>query len=356
METKAVYTEQKQSLLKKMTSRTEFSTVVALIVLVIVMSILSPVFMTATNIFNVLGQVSRYAIISVGMALVMISGGIDLAVGYLACLCACVCCALSSSEMFGPAWPWYLALLVTLALGAFIGLLNGLIITKIRIVPFIVTLAMGKILTGAALLLTQGKPIYFDNALATIAGGYVGPVPVCVIVMFLCVIIGTIFTNYTLTGRNIYAIGNNERAANLSGIKVDKLKTLTYVITGFLCAVCGVIVAGSLQMSDSAIGKNYETDCIAAVVIGGVAMTGGEGTVWGSLVGAAIMGILKNAFTLLGVSAYWQSIVIGIVIIGAVALDSVRSANAEKAHKAKADAIAKETAKRAEAARNAEDK
>ena len=344
----AVYVEQKQSVLRKMTSRKEFSTIVALIIMIIVMAILSPVFLTSANIFNVLNQISRYGIISVGMALIIISGGIDLSVGYLTGFCACFCSAFCSEEYIGGAMAWPIALILTLCLGGAIGLINGLIVTKIRIVPFIVTLAMGKILTGATLLLTQGRPIYFETALAKIGGGYIGPVPVPVVVMLACIAIGTIFTNYTQTGRNIYAIGNNERAAKLSGIKVDKLKCLTYIITSTLCAVCGIVVTGNLEMSDANIGKNYETDCIAAVVIGGVAMSGGEGTVWGSLVGAAIMGILKNAFTLLGVSAYWQSIVIGIVIIGAVALDSVRSAQAEKASKAKADQIAKEAARKAQ--------
>jgi len=333
---------QKKPFIKRITGTSEFSVFIALLILIVVMSFASPVFMTPTNIFNVLNQISRYGIIAVGMSLIIISGGIDLSVGYVVGITACHCAYLSSDAI---SMPWPVILIVILIMGALIGLINGLIVTKMNIVPFIVTLATGKILSGATLLLTQGRPIFFKSYLALLGGGYIGAVPVAVIVMFAAVVAGTIFTARTLTGRNIYAIGNNERAATLSGIKVKKLKCLTYIITSTLCALCGIIVAGNLGSADAALGKNYETDVIAAVVIGGVAMSGGEGTVWGSLIGAAIMGILKNAFVLLGVSAYWQSIVIGIVIVVAVALDSFRTASAEKVHRENAAKIAKESAK-----------
>lgn len=333
----------RKPMIKRITGSSEFSVFVALLILIIAMSFASPVFMTPTNIFNVLNQISRYGIIAVGMSLIIISGGIDLSVGYVVAITACYC-AYFTSDL---GMPWPLVLILILLMGALIGLINGLIVTKINIVPFIVTLATGKILSGATLLLTQGRPIFFQSPLAMLGGGYIGAVPIAVIVMFITVIVGTIFTTRTLTGRNIYAIGNNERAAILSGIKVDKLKCLTYVITSILCAICGIIVAGNLGSADAALGKNYETDVIAAVVIGGVAMSGGEGTVWGSLLGAAIMGILKNAFVLLGVSAYWQSIVIGAVIVAAVALDRFRTVSAEKVHRENAEKIAKESEERA---------
>ncbi|MEG0146661.1 MAG: ABC transporter permease, partial [Clostridia bacterium] len=201
----------------------------------------------------------------------------------------------------------------------------GLLVTRVKLVPFIVTMAMGKILSGCTLLLTRGRPIKFASELAWLGKGYIGPIPVAVLVMFVTIVLGSIFAEKTRTGRDIYAIGNNERTAQLSGINVKRLKALTYVITGTLCALCGVIVAGNLSSADATLGVGYETDIIAAVVIGGVAMSGGEGTIWGSLIGAAIIGILKNAFVLLGISAYWQSIVIGIVIIIAVTIDKVRT-------------------------------
>ncbi|MEF9895309.1 MAG: ABC transporter permease [Clostridia bacterium] len=310
-----------QSRLKRMTARTEFSVFLGLVALCVVMSFLSEFFLKTNNLFNILNQISRYGIVSVGMALVIIAGGIDLSVGYVVGLTACLCAYFSSVL----ALPWVVVLVLTLLIGAGIGMINGLLVTRVKLVPFIVTMAMGKILSGCTLLLTRGRPIKFASELAWLGKGYIGPIPVAVLVMFVTIVLGSIFAEKTRTGRDIYAIGNNERTAQLSGINVKRLKALTYVITGTLCALCGVIVAGNLSSADATLGVGYETDIIAAVVIGGVAMSGGEGTIWGSLIGAAIIGILKNAFVLLGISAYWQSIVIGIVIIIAVTIDKVRT-------------------------------
>jgi len=307
--------------IRRITSRTEFSIFLGLLLMCVAMSFASEYFLKTNNLFNILNQISRYGIVSVGMALVIIAGGIDLSVGYVVGLTACLCAYFSS------AWglPWYLVLPLTLLVGAGIGLVNGLLVTRVRLVPFIVTMAMGKILSGCTLLLTRGRPIKFESALSVLGKGYWGPIPIAVVVMFLTIILGSIFAQRTLTGRNIYAVGNNERTAALSGINVKKLQALTYIITSTLCALCGVIVAGNLSSADATLGVGYETDIIAAVVIGGVAMSGGEGTIWGSLIGASIIGILKNAFVLLGVSAYWQSIVIGVVIVIAVTIDKLRT-------------------------------
>lgn len=307
--------------IRRITSRTEFSIFLGLLLMCVAMSFASEYFLKTNNLFNILNQISRYGIVSVGMALVIIAGGIDLSVGYVVGLTACLCAYFSS------AWglPWYLVLPLTLLVGAGIGLVNGLLVTRVRLVPFIVTMAMGKILSGCTLLLTRGRPIKFESALSVLGKGYWGPIPIAVVVMFLTIILGSIFAQRTLTGRNIYAVGNNERTAALSGINVKKLQALTYIITSTLCALCGVIVAGNLSSADATLGVGYETDVIAAVVIGGVAMSGGEGTIWGSLIGASIIGILKNAFVLLGVSAYWQSIVIGVVIVIAVTIDKLRT-------------------------------
>jgi ribose transport system permease protein len=307
--------------IRRVTARTEFSVFMALLLMCIVMSFASEFFLKINNIFNILNQISRYGIVSVGMALVIISGGIDLSVGYVVGLTACLCAYFSS------AWglPWYLVLPLTLLVGAGIGIINGLLVTRVRLIPFIVTLAMGKVLSGCTLLLTRGRPIRFESPISVLGKGYWGPIPIAVVVMFLTIILGSIFAQRTLTGRNIYAVGNNERAAALSGINVNRIKALPYVITGVLCALCGVVVAGNLASADATLGVGYEIDIIAAVVIGGIAMSGGEGTIWGSLIGASIIGLLKNAFVLLGVSAYWQSIVIGIVIASAVTIDKVRT-------------------------------
>ena len=313
----------KQSLggLRAFTKRSEFSVLIGLVAIVIIMSFASPYFLKLNNLMNVLQQISRYGIISVGMALVMITGGIDLSVGYIVALCACMSAYLTTNK--GMAWP--AVLVIVLALGALIGLVNGLLVTRVKLWPFIVTLATSKIVSGCVLLLTNGMPIHIESPLCWLGSGYVGPVPVAVIMMFLIIILGTVFASRTQVGRNIYAIGNNERAASLSGIRVENTKTLVYVICGFLCAFCGIVVAGNLNSADASLGAGYETDVIAAVVIGGVSMNGGEGSIWGTLIGAMIIGILKNAFILLKVSSYWQSVVIGIVIIAAVTIDRIRT-------------------------------
>ena len=311
---------QSSSVWRRISSRTEFSVFIGLVVLIIVMSFASPVFMSLTNILNVLSQISRYGIISVGMTLIIITGGIDLSIGYAVGLCATSAAYMTTVLQL----PWPVVLVLTLLIGFIIGLVNGLLVTKVHLPAFIVTLATGKIVTGCTMLLTKGRPISFDSPLAVLGSGYIGAVPTCVILMFLIIIAGTIFAEYTQQGRNIYAIGNNARAAALSGIKVDRLTCSAYVIQSVLCAFCGIVVAGNLFSADATLGTGYDVETIAAVVIGGVSMTGGEGTIWGALIGAAIMGVLKNAFVLLSISSYWQSIVVGIVIICAVTVDKVR--------------------------------
>jgi len=314
-------TKQKTGALRAFTKRSEFSVLIALAVIFIVMSFASPYFLKVNNIMNVLQQISRYGIISVGMALVMITGGIDLSVGNIVALCACVAAHLVTNMGMN----WVAVLFLVLLLGVVIGLVSGLLITRVKLWPFIVTLAMSKILTGAVLLLTNGMPIHIESPLCWPGDGYVGPVPVSVIMMFLIIVAGSVFASKTQVGRNVYAIGNNERAAALSGIHVESTKTMVYVISGVLCAFCGIVVAGNLHSAEAGLGNGYETDVIAGVVIGGVSMNGGEGTIWGALIGAMIIGLLKNAFILLKVSSYWQSVVIGIVIIAAVTIDRIRS-------------------------------
>lgn len=183
--------------------------------------------------------------------------------GSIVALCACMAAHLTTNV----GMPWPVVLVIVLALGALIGLVNGLLVTRVKLWPFIVTLAVSKIVSGCVLLLTNGMPIHFESPLCVFGSGYLGPVPVSVIMMFLIIILGTVFASRTQTGRNVYAIGNNERAAALSGIHVERIKTLVYVICGLLCAFCGIVVAGNLQSADASLGAGYETDVIAAVTI-----------------------------------------------------------------------------------------
>ena len=322
--TQAVQVKKKNSLLYELVGKPEVLTVVALIVLFILMSFLRPAtFLTVTNFFNIVRQFSLMAILAVGMGLVIISGGIDLSVGSTTALTACG--AVYLAAMTDYRLPPIFVLLATLGIGAAIGFLNGVLIAKLGIPPFIATLGMLSIGNGAALLLTHGAPILYEATwISWFGGGFIGPMPVSVLVLITVVAGGYIFANYTVTGRNVYAVGNSPRAAKLSGIMRDRVLILVYTITGFLAGVCGLLLIGQMNSAHPSFASGIELHVIAATVIGGVSMTGGEGNILGTVAGAALIGILRNMFVQLSVPGFWQTIVVGIVIIGAVAIDSIR--------------------------------
>lgn len=311
---------QKTAMLRKsLTSFQELGILIALVALCAFLALRSPYFLTLENFLNVLRQISVVGIVAVGEALVIITGGIDLSVGSVLALSGVVT-ALLTENAINP----LLAGVGGLLIGSAAGLVNGLLIVGVRITPFIVTLGMLSIARGATYLLTGGMPITFSSPLAFLGSGYVLGIPTSVIVMFLVVILGHIFATKTVVGRYVFAIGDNERAARLSGIKVDHLKVLVYTVAGALCALAGIILAGNLYTADTAAGTGMELDAIAAAVIGGASLAGGEGSILGVLIGSALMGVLRNGFVLLGVSAYWQVVAIGLVIILSVAIDRVR--------------------------------
>lgn len=308
-----------QSFGSKVVGSSEFGIVVALLLLCIIMSFLSPYFLKVANLINILYQISQYTILAVGMSLVILTGGIDLSVGYTVGVCGCLLAYLVANGV-----NIWVALIGTVAASILVGLVNGILITYLNLAPFIVTLGTGKIMAGLMLMITGGMPISIECKLNWLGSGKVLGIPVAVIVMLLIVILGTIFSRQTLTGRNIYAVGNSERAAALSGINVGRIKILVYVIQAVLAALCAVIATGKLRSADAQLGSGYEMDVIAAVVIGGFNMMGGEGKVWATLVGAAIVGVLKNAFVLLGLAAHWQTMSVGIVVILAVSIDPIK--------------------------------
>lgn len=308
------------ALLKRTVKSKEFSVFVALIVLCTVVSFLSPYFLRVQNIFNVLRQISVIGILAVGQALIIITAGIDLSVGSILGLMG-----VTSALLAGLGLHPVLIFIACIIIGCLVESVNGLLVTKVRINPFIVTLGMMSIARGTSLLITGGLPISIDNPITFLGSGYVGPVPIPVIIMFVIAIMGHIFATKTLPGRNIYAVGNNERAAKLSGIRVDRVKIMAFMIMGGLCALSGMILSGTLSTAEPSAGAGYELDVIAAVVIGGASLAGGEGSIIGVIIGAAIMGVLRNSFVLLGVSAYWQVVAIGLVTIAAVAIDSLKN-------------------------------
>jgi ribose transport system permease protein len=307
-------------------ARPETMVALTIILLSILLSILRPqTFPTVRNIFNICRQSSLVAILAVGMGLVIVTGGIDLSVGSIIALSACLGAWSYRQHGASP----LVVLILILGIGAVAGLINGTLIAKLGIPPFIVTLGMLSVCNGAALLISNGGPIRYDPSWISVFGGaYIGAMPVSVLVMLCVVLAGFVFANLTLTGRNIYAVGNSQRAAKLSGIFVDRIIIIVYVIIGVLSGICGLLLIGQMNSADPSFGKGYELDVIAATVIGGISMTGGEGNIFGVLLGALLMGILKNMFVQLAVSGYWQTIILGVVIIGAVMIDSIRKKKA----------------------------
>jgi ribose transport system permease protein len=254
------------------------------------------------------------------MTYVIITAGIDLSVGSIIALSGCM-----TAWFLVEGYPIWLSVLIGLALGALTGVVNGLLIVKVRLAPFIATLGTMGIARGVVLALTMGYPIQpFPEAFEVIGRGYLGPIPIPVVIMTVVVIAGHIFLGRTTIGRYIYYVGSNPTAARLSGLNVGRILILVYTMAGFLSGLAAVVLVSRLTSAQSNMGTGWELDAIAAVVIGGTSLAGGEGSVLGSLIGAALMGVIKNALILLGVNVYWQSVVIGIVIVLAVALDAWR--------------------------------
>lgn len=293
--------------------------VLALIVLVVIVTILNPSFIQPSNLMNLLRQVSINALIAFGMTFVIITGGIDLSVGSILALAS----ALTAGMMVAGIDP-VLAMIGGVVIGAVLGLVNGLIITKGRVVPFIATLSTMTIYRGLTLVYTDGNPITkFDGgfAFAFLGRGYWFGIPVPVVVMLIVVALLYVLLHKTTFGRKTFATGGNEKAAYIAGISSTKVKLVIYAISGAAAALAGLILTSRLNSAQPTAGAAYEMDAIAAVVIGGTSMAGGKGRILGTLVGALIIGTLNNGLNLLGVSSFYQQIVQGIVILIAVLLD-----------------------------------
>lgn len=290
-----------------------------LIILVVIVSILNPSFLEPLNILNLLRQVAINALIAFGMTFVILTGGIDLSVGAILALSS----ALTAGMMVSGIDP-ILAIIIGCILGGLMGTVNGLFITKGKMAPFIATLATMTIFRGLTLVYTGGNPItgLGDNYLFQLFGrGYFLGIPVPAITMILTFVILFIILHKTPFGRKTYAIGGNEKAALISGIKVPKVKVMIYSLSGMLAALAGAILTSRLNSAQPTAGTSYELDAIAAVVLGGTSLSGGKGRIFGTLIGALIIGTLNNGLNLLGVSSFYQMVVKGIVILIAVLLD-----------------------------------
>lgn len=297
---------------------------IGLLLIIIVISIMSPSFLTINNIFNVLRQVSINALIAFGMTFVILTGGIDLSVGSILALTGAVTAGMLASGM-DP----ILAMGLGLLLGAILGAVNGIIIAKGKVAPFIATLATMTIYRGLTLVYTEGKPIsgLGDSLSFQLLGkGYFFGIPVPIVTMLLAFGVLYFILKKTTFGRRVYAVGGNEEASKLSGIRVDRIKIYVYALTGFLAALASLILTSRLNSAQPTAGNMFELDAIAAVVLGGTSLTGGRGWIVGTVIGALIIGVLNNGLNLIGVSSFFQQVVKGAVILIAVLLDRKKEA------------------------------
>jgi len=299
---------------------------VALIALIAFFGVSAPNFLTGINLVGILQATAVSGVLGVASTFVIISGGIDLSVGTLMTFCAVMCGVVLTN------WgmPMAVGVVAALAFGALAGAVSGLIIAKLKVPPFIATLGMMLLLKGLALVIAQDKPIYFNDTpnFSLISNdsliGYVLPnfaIPNGVLILFLAAIAGSIVLNKTLLGRYIFALGSNEEAARLSGVNTDFWKVVTYALSGSVCGIAGLIIASRLNSAQPALGQGYELEAIAAVVIGGTSLSGGRGTMLGTIIGAFIMSVLTNGLRIMGVAQEWQIVVTGVIIIVAVYVD-----------------------------------
>jgi ribose transport system permease protein len=301
----------------------QLGSTIGLVLIITIVSALSSDFLTVNNLLNVLRQVSINALIAFGMTFVILTGGIDLSVGSMLALSSAMVAQLIAKGVdFVP------ALLIGVIGGAIMGAFNGLMITKGKVAPFIATLASLTIFRGFTLVFTNGSPITGMNndlSFQMFGKGYLFGIPIPVVTMLVVFAILLFVLRKTVFGRQTYAIGGNEEASILAGIKVDRVKVVIYSISGALSALAGIILISRLNSADPNAGASYELDAIAAVVLGGTSLSGGKGSILGTLIGALIIGVLNNGLNLLNVSPFYQLVVKGFVILLAVLIDRKKS-------------------------------
>lgn len=292
---------------------------IGLILFSAIVAVINPRFLSVANILNVFRQSSINAVIAIGMTFVILTGGIDLSVGSILAFCGAVSAAMLSSGM-NP----IISLLVALILGLFFGIVNGFLVSVMKLQAFIVTLVTMTFLRGATLVFTNGKPITVNDGGAlfeNIGGGYLFNIPIPIYITLILFVAGHYILTNTRFGRYTYAIGGNEEATKLSGIKVNNIKIWIYGISGVLSALAGIITTSRLFSAQPTAGTGYELDAIAAVVLGGTSLAGGVGKITGTALGAIIIGVLGNALNLLDVSSYYQMMIKAAVILIAVLID-----------------------------------
>ena len=291
------------------------------------MSIASPYFLTFSNITNIIQYVSTYGIVSIGMLLVILTGGINLSVGGTLAISAYIGCSLMLKG-----YPWFVSVLVCVLVGMFVGLINGLAVTKLNIPPLIATLAVEQMARGMHLGLAQGAPLTgFSQTYLNIGASKLLNLPMSVWWTILLYIIFFVILHKTCFGRTVYAVGGNPMAARVAGVNNDKMIISVYMLAGFLCAAAGIIVTGRMNSVAVSIAQGLDTRCITCCVLGGASVTrGGKGTIIGCFLGVFIIGLLQNSLDLLAVSSYWQTFIQGVVLFLAVSAGFFRTFFAER--------------------------
>lgn len=307
--------------LKNLLRRKEAGIFLALVGIIILIAIREPKLLAGTNVYFVSRQIAYTAIVALGVFFVILTSGIDLSVGSTVSLCG-VTCGLALAAGAGP----LAGVAAGLLTGAAVGAINGWIVAYVGVTPFIVTLGMLSMASGAVLVLTKGDSVRGIPESFNQAGtGDIAGIPIVVIILGIIAAASHVLLNHTVFGRRVLAVGGNEEATELSGVKVKRVKFLTYVIAGVFSAVSGILFVARFQSAQAKAGFGLELDAIAAAVIGGTSLMGGQGTVAGVLVGATIMGVIRNGLVLMQVSSYWQQLIIGAIIVLAAVVDVARS-------------------------------
>lgn len=308
--------------LKEKTASTAFMIALVLLIGSFFLNLINPAFLSQYNVSTLVRTISFTTIIAFGQTLVLLTGGIDLSVAGIAGASAIVSSWLMVNTNLNP----FLCILLTL-LGAFLaGVTNGILIAKVKLVPFIATLATGEIFGGIIYVITQGWPIQnIPSEVIPLGRGMIGLVPVPTIIMLIVGIIFMIVLKYFPFGRYIFALGGNENAARITGIRTAQIKILVYGLSGLTAAISGILITCRLGAAQPSVGSTWVMPSVTAAIIGGTSLNGGKGGIGGTIIGATLMGVISNAIVLLEISAYWEKIIVGLVVLLAVTIDRIRS-------------------------------
>ncbi len=313
--------DHKSGLLRRLLVFRESGILLGLVVLCLLLSLCTSTFLTRYNLATVARQASFVGIVAFGQTLVLLTGGIDLSVGSLAGLSAILSTLLMTKLQLSAE----VAILLGICIGTGLGLMNGLLVAKAKINPFIVTLAMGEIFAGAILVITEGYPILgLPKSFRWLGQGTLGNIPVPILFMAAAALVLSYLLRNTPFGRGIYAIGGNRNASRLVGIRVERTIIAIYALSGLLASFAGILYASRINAGQATIGASWVMPCITAAIIGGTSLSGGEGSIAGTLLGSLFMGVLANGIVLMGVTSYWERIIIGVVVILAMIIDVLR--------------------------------